>query len=405
MVAIFGYSRDDILAAVKDMYTSVATAPDAGFHFPVGREACRQVGYPEEMLAGLPESVLARFAGVGYPFRAGTIRRGDVVLDLGAGSGTDTLIASRLVGPAGKVWALDMTPAMVGRLRELAAQAEAGNIEVIEGSAEHIPLADGSVDVVTSNGVLNLVPDKRRAVAEIFRVLRPGGRVQIADIVIRRPVTLDCRSDPRLWAECVVGATVDEDYIALFRDAGFSDLAVLGDYDYFALSPSADTRGVARRFGARSIEIGMARRGAAPSRLARLARRADPRRPLQAIRRRGLSGVAAFLLSMLACYGTLAATLALSLLGITIAINEAAWAGAILLFALLATAAVAAGSRRHASPAPLALALAGTGILAYAMLFSYHLAAELAGFALLAAGTLLDFRRRARRPPPRAARV
>jgi len=178
MVAILGFTRDDILGAVKDMYTAVATAPTGRFHFPVGLTGCRAVGYPEEALRGLPDAAVESFAGVGYPFRAEVIRTGDTVLDIGSGSGTDALIASRLVGPSGKVYALDMTPAMVTKLRRLA-PTRASNVEVIEGNAERIPRPDASVDVVTSNGMLNLVPDKRRAIAEMFRVLRPGGCVRV----------------------------------------------------------------------------------------------------------------------------------------------------------------------------------------------------------------------------------
>jgi arsenite methyltransferase len=217
---------------------------------------------------------------------------------------------------------------MVRKLRDLVARLAVSNVEVIEGSAEEIPLSNASVDIVTSNGMLNLVPNKRRAIAEISRVLKPGGRVQIADIVIRRPVALDCATDPKLWAECVVGATIDEDYLAMFRDVGFESVTVLRDYDYFALSRSAETRDVARRFGARAIEITMQRSAAAPSRVVQLARRSDPRRLIRSVERRGLAGSVALACSVLACYGTLAATVLLSLAGITLAVNQAAWIGA-----------------------------------------------------------------------------
>ena len=396
MVAIFGFSRDKVMAAVTDMYTAVATAPRGPFHFPVGREACRAVGYPPESLDDLPQTALESFAGVGWPFRAGAIRPGDTVLDAGSGSGTDALIAAGLVGPAGKVWALDMTPAMARKLREIVARRGRHNVEVIEGSVEAIPLPDASVDVVTSNGVLNLVPDKRRAIAEMFRVLRPGGRVQLADIVIRRPVTLDCKSDPKLWAECVVGATVDDDYLALFRDAGFEDITVLRDYDYFRLSGSAETRAVARRFGARAIEITMRRAAAAPSRLVQLAQRADPRRAARALRRRGWAGAAALVLSMLACYGTLGATVVLSLAGVTLAVNEAAWSGAILVLAGVAVSAIATGARTHGGMAPLAVALGGAVMLAYAHLVDFSFGLELAGFCALGAAVVFDLRARRR---------
>lgn len=227
MVAIYGYSRNQIFDAVKAMYTAVARRPDGAYHFPIGRAACHLLGYPEPVLTDLPEETVASFAGVRFPFRADVIRAGDVVLDVGAGSGTDALIASRLVGSKGKVFALHMTSAMHEKLRASLTRLRLRNVEVIDGTAEQIPLPDHSVDVITSNGVLNLVPNKRQAISEIFRVLKPGGRVQIADIVIARPVAPDCRRDPALWAECVVGATIDEDYLAMFHEAGFLEVMVL----------------------------------------------------------------------------------------------------------------------------------------------------------------------------------
>jgi SAM-dependent methyltransferase len=181
------------------------------------------------------------------------VRRGDAVLDVGAGSGTDVLITSRLVGPTGRVYALDMTAAMRAKLRANLARAGAANVEILDANAEAIPLPDESIDVVTSNGVLNLVPDKPRAVAEICRVLRPGGRVQIADIVLASEPSEACRSHPELWAECVVGATTERDFLASFRAAGFDGVEVLSHLDYFAASASAETRKVAGSFGAQTI--------------------------------------------------------------------------------------------------------------------------------------------------------
>lgn len=260
MVAIVGFSREQILSAVRKMYTDVATFPARQFHFPTGRAACAFVGYPEDWLDCIPATALESFAGVGFPFRADVIRPGDRVLDIGAGSGTDTLTAARLVGPQGKVLALDMTQAMLAKLRRNAIQAEVKNVEVIEGNAETIPLPDASVDVVTSNGVLNLVPDKPKAFAEIHRVLRPGGRVQIADIVVSQPVSESAKADPKLWAECVVGALVEQDYLGLFRTAGFANVTVLRSFDYFSGSASADTQRIAAALDAKAVEITMERR-------------------------------------------------------------------------------------------------------------------------------------------------
>jgi arsenite methyltransferase len=218
--------------------------------------------------------------------------------------------------------------------------------------------------------------------------------VQIADIVIARPVDADCRTDPKLWAECVVGATVDEDYLNLFRDAGFEEVSLLRAYDYFALSRSAETREIAGRFGARAVELAMRRAAAAPPKLVQLARRLDPRRAFAALQRRGLAGAAALALSMLCCYGSLAAVGLLSLAGISVALSDAALAGAIVLFAALATLSVGAGMRRHGGTTPLGLAIAGMAVLVYVMFVSYHFAIELAGFALLGAAVLRDWRLR-----------
>jgi SAM-dependent methyltransferase len=312
-----------------------------------------------------------------------------VVLDVGSGSGVDAVIASRLVGPAGKVLALDMTRAMLDRLRDLVRGEGLANIEVIEGDAARIPLPDASVDVVTSNGVLNLVPDKRRAIAEIFRVLKPGGRVQIADIVIGLPVTPDCLADPKLWAECVVGATVDEDYLDMFRDAGFDDVEVLRSHDYFRHSRSPETREVAQGFGARSVELRMRRGRRVPAALQAL-RRLDPRRIGRQVHRRGLWGVAALGAALLACYGTLAAVAALAAAGVAVALDEGAWATAIVVLAVLAALAVLAGHRRHRQFGPGIVAMLGAGAIGYVMFVSYSLALELAGFAVIAAGVAWD---------------
>lgn len=255
MVAIVSHKREAIQRAVRDMYTAVAAKPQQGFHFPTGRAACRALGYPEEAIAGLPAKAVESFAGVGYPFAAGMIRAGDRVLDIGSGSGTDALICASLVGSGGRVYGLDMTAEMRAKLASAAGEAGVDNIEVLEGDAEAIPLPDASVDVVTTNGVLNLVPDKARAIAEIRRVLRPGGRLQIADIALARPAPERFRQDPEMWAECVVGAVEEERYLAMLRAAGFEQVERIGTLDYFALSASGKTREVARLFNAHAITL------------------------------------------------------------------------------------------------------------------------------------------------------
>lgn len=255
MVAFLENKKEFIFKAVSEMYTDVANDPSKGFHFPTGRPACLFVGYPAEQLDAIPETAVESFAGVGYPFSAGVIRPGDCVLDIGSGSGTDLLISSRLVGPQGKVFGLDMTKAMLQKARANATRMGASNVEFLEGNAEKIPLPDGSVDVVTSNGVLNLVPDKPQAFSEICRLLRPGGRVQIADIVLGKPIKSESRNNPRLWAECIVGAVMEEEYLEMFRRAGLQEVIAIGHIDYFSKSAEADTREVAASYGAKTIVL------------------------------------------------------------------------------------------------------------------------------------------------------
>jgi SAM-dependent methyltransferase len=251
-VALWSNNKEFIFKAVDKMYTDVASHPDTVFHFPTGRAACLFVGYPASQLDDLPGEATESFAGVGYPFAADVIRPGDTVLDIGSGSGTDALIAAKMTGESGVVYGLDMTRAMREKLQRIVAAKGIAHVRVIEGNAERIPLPDASIDVVTSNGVLNLVPDKPAAFSEIARVLRPGGRLQISDIALRVPVSDQSRADPRLWAECVVGAITDDDYVSLLRAAGLS-VEMLSDLDYFAGSANASTRRAAQALGAHAV--------------------------------------------------------------------------------------------------------------------------------------------------------
>jgi arsenite methyltransferase len=252
VVAILGATKEFIFKAVERMYTDVATQPERTFHFPTGRLACLFVGYPADVLDRIPATATESFAGVGYPFRTGAIRPGDTVLDIGSGSGTDALIASILTGESGAVYGLDITPAMRQKLLQNARDMKATNVHILEGNAESIPLPDATIDVVTSNGVLNLVPDKLAAFREIARVLKPGGRLQIADIALRVIASEKSRSDPQLWAECVVGAIVEDDYVSQLRAAGL-EVEIGRQMDYFAGSVSANTRRAAHALGAHAI--------------------------------------------------------------------------------------------------------------------------------------------------------
>lgn len=187
-------------AEMQSMYARVATSPDGEFHFHRGLHyAIERLGYDPAELALLPADAVASFAGIGNPHAIAPVESGAVVLDVGCGAGTDLLLAARRVGPRGRAIGIDMTEAMRARARASAAACGLANVDVREGDATRLPVEDTSVDVVIANGVLNLVPDKRRAVAEIARVLKPGGRIQIADIVIGEVLPDDALRDIDLW--------------------------------------------------------------------------------------------------------------------------------------------------------------------------------------------------------------
>lgn len=186
--------------AISAKYTEVAENPGEGFHFHTGRPLARMLGYPDADMDRLPAATVDSFAGTGNPFSMGRLKPGETVLDIGCGAGFDTIQAAFQVGPSGSVIAVDMTPAMVARAREGASAAGLKNVHVRQGYAEALPVPDASVDVVISNGVINLTPDKEAVFKEISRVLRPGGRIQIGDIVVHKPVPQDARDDIALWS-------------------------------------------------------------------------------------------------------------------------------------------------------------------------------------------------------------
>lgn len=189
----------ELRTQVMQKYREVATAPSAGYHFFTGRQAANHVGYPDALLDGLTDDVVEAFAGVANPFHWGLPAPGETVVDVGSGAGLDSVIAARTVGVDGRVIGVDMTADMLERARRSATQLGLTNLEFREGLAEDLPLDDASVDLVISNGVLNLVPDKLGAYTEILRVLKPGGRFQVADIVVERPVPEGAQRDIDLW--------------------------------------------------------------------------------------------------------------------------------------------------------------------------------------------------------------
>lgn len=190
---------ETLRAAIKHEYKAVAEDPGKGFHFHTGRRLTAIVGYKEEWLEGVSERAIESFAGTGNPFALGELAAGEKVVDVGSGGGIDSLIAARMVGPEGEVVGIDMTPAMVEKARRAASESGLANVEFREAYIEDLPVPDGWADVVISNGVLNLAPDKQKALGEMFRVLRPGGRLQIGDIQVSREVPEGAKKKIDLW--------------------------------------------------------------------------------------------------------------------------------------------------------------------------------------------------------------
>jgi arsenite methyltransferase len=199
-VGVVAVDRDELRRRISEKYREVALTPQIGFHFHTGRPLARMLGYSDEIIEGLPAGTVDSFAGTGNPYLFGDLEPGETVLDLGCGAGFDTLIAARQVGPSGRVIGVDMTEEM--RQKAAAGARELGltQVEVRAGHAEALPVESGSIDVIISNGVVNLCPDKQQVFRELFRVLKPGGRLQIGDILVHREVPPSAKEDIELWS-------------------------------------------------------------------------------------------------------------------------------------------------------------------------------------------------------------
>ena len=237
--------------SVRAVYTRVAREPGGDFHFHRGAGyAVRLLGYDPTELEAVPELAKARFAGVGNPLSIGPIAAGETVLDHACGAGMDLLLAARRTGAAGTAIGVDATPAMVECARAAADEARLqARIEIRDGSFERLPVDSASIDVVISNGVLNLAPDKRQVLREIARVLRPGGRLYLADVVVQRELSLAARSSPELWAACIGGALPEEELATLSAAAG-----LLGGRIHARFRSFADTSAEAKV--SRDLELG-----------------------------------------------------------------------------------------------------------------------------------------------------
>lgn len=225
------YLRDQ----VRETYDQVAHNPDRDYHFHRGPDYAHDyLGYSLEEMAAIPATSTARFAGVGNPLAIGPINPVETVLDHACGAGMDLLLAAHRVGQGGRAIGVDMTPAMVECTRQAATLADFDErVEVHQGFYEELPVDDNSVDVVLSNGVLNLAPDKHRVLNEIHRVLKPGGRLYLADVVVQRELSDEARSNPDLWAACVAGALLESELISLAGSSGLVDGQVCQRFNCF----------------------------------------------------------------------------------------------------------------------------------------------------------------------------
>ena len=238
---------------VDALYTQFTSVPADELHFEIGRGLTEALGYSLDDLALVPDEALSAFAGVGHHMDLAELEPGQRVLDIGVGSGTDTIIAARHVQGTGHVTGVDPTDAQATRIRLAAERAGLSNVSVLAGRAEALPIDDGSVDVVISNGVLNLVPDKAAAFSEIIRVLAPGGRAAISDIVSREPIGVRARCNVNLWAECVAGAEPIDDYMGELKAAGL-ELVALRVNPAYAFRPGRASS-AADRWGVHSISF------------------------------------------------------------------------------------------------------------------------------------------------------
>jgi len=227
--------REVLEAEVKQMYRQVAREQGAELHFEVGRQLALRVGYPTDLLDAIPAEALSSFAGVGYHLDLAVLSPGDAVLDLGSGSGTDVFCAALQVGVSGRVVGVDFTDAQVEKATSLRDRDGFPQVEFVEGTIDELPFEDGVFDVVISNGVLNLSPIKHRVFAEAARVLRPGGRLAIADIVSGRPLKERTRRNVELWAACIAGAITQSSYLETIEAAGFRvGEARTNDYNFIS---------------------------------------------------------------------------------------------------------------------------------------------------------------------------
>jgi arsenite methyltransferase len=248
-----GLNPATLRSEISSLYGRVAALPGGDFHFHRGPAyAAEFLGYEAEELAGLPSESTASFAGVGNPFAIGTLGDGETVVDIGCGAGMDLLLAARRVGSRGKAIGIDMTDAMLEKTRNAAAAGGMRQAEVRKGDFTSLPIESSSVDVVISNGVLNLVPEKDFAFAEIARILRPGGRLQLADIAVDHGLSDEIRRNVDLWTGWIAGALPEAEILAALTSYGLAEGSIVARFDCFRGTSKEKT---ARQFGVHGVNV------------------------------------------------------------------------------------------------------------------------------------------------------
>jgi arsenite methyltransferase len=245
-----GVDPSELDRRITSMYRDVANGAGERLHFPTGRALAEALGYPAHLLDRLPPGAVSSFAGVGHHFDLADLRRGERVLDLGSGSGMDVFAAAEHVGPYGHVAGVDMTPEQLDKAQRLRAGKP---VSFHRARIEALPFEDETFDAVISNGVINLSPDKRSAFAEAARVLRPGGRLALADIVTDRQIAQRTVCQADLWAACIAGASQRELYLAELTSAGLDLRVARRNRAYRFTSERAQT--TSRKYGAHSVEL------------------------------------------------------------------------------------------------------------------------------------------------------
>ncbi len=237
---------------VQRMYRAVASDPRGEFHFELGRSLAERLGYPGDVLDRIPDGAIESFAGVGYFFDLAELRDGDQVVDLGSGSGMDVFFAAARVGDAGSVVGVDFTAEQLAKARSLTAASGFDRVQFLEGRIEQLPAGDESADCVISNGVINLSPDKQQVFAEAARVLRPGGRLAIADIVSEQQLTDSIVCDADLWASCIGGAAQQDAYRDAIEAAGLR-IEAIRENPYEFITERA--RDASTKYGVKSVSV------------------------------------------------------------------------------------------------------------------------------------------------------